>query len=666
MTLEPELFEVPLEEEPAAGAVRVAAVAFPVPLHKAYDYLVPEGMDPKPGCRVRASFGPRRLVGVVTRIFEGVPERKLKKLDAVLDSRPALPEELIETAQWLSRRYGAPLGECLRAALPAFIKSLDESAPLPPASPPRPEPAFTLTPSQREALERLSAKRGGGVLLYGVPASGKTEVYLRLISQVARAGGQALFLLPEISLTKPFYEEFKAALGVPVALWHSQLTPMQRRKTWLALRRGDVKVVVGARSAAMLPFADLRLIVLDEEHDESFKEEGRSPLYHARDVALKRGQAHGALVVLGSATPSLESWQAVKRGELELLAMPDRVSKLARPGVLTVPLPFGRCLSEELVFAVRERLKRGEQSILLVNRRGFSTLFMCGKCGWVMRCEDCGVAMIQHELGDGASHLRCHHCERTSPVPAGCPQGHGPLRILGAGTQKVVAELKKFVPEARVLRMDSDTVLAEKKADRRAYDLFKAGEADVLVGTKLIAKSFHFPDVTLVGVVDADTMLHMPEFRSSERTMQLLAQVAGRSGRAEKPGEVLLQTLQPDHIAIASAGQGDYAAFAEKELASRRELGYPPFTTLIRLIWADPVEEKCADRAQTDCSALRDELAALGHEVVGPAPAVLPRAYGKFRWHALVKVAEGGLEAIVGRLRSLKDVKVNVDPYDLF
>jgi primosomal protein N' (replication factor Y) len=497
-----------------------------------------------------------------------------------------------------------------------------------------------------------------------VPASGKTEVYLRLISKTAREGGQALFLLPEISLTKPFYDEFQAALGVPVALWHSQLTPAQRRKTWLALRRGDVKVVVGARSAAMLPFSDLRLIVLDEEHDESFKEEGRAPLYHARDVALHRGQAHGALVVLGTATPSLESWQAVKRGELELLAMPDRVSKLARPNVMTVPLPFGRCLSEELVSAVRERLKRKEQSILLVNRRGFSTLFMCGKCGWVMRCQDCGVAMIQHELTDGGSHLRCHHCEKTSAIPAGCPQGHGALRILGAGTQKVVSELKKFIPEARVLRMDSDTVLAEKKADKRAYDLFKAGEADVLVGTKLIAKSFHFPDVTLVGVVDADTMLHMPEFRSSERTMQLLAQVAGRSGRAEKPGEVLLQTLQPDHIAIAGAS-GDYAAFAEKELSSRRELGYPPFTTLIRLIWTDPVEEKCADKAQEACVGLRAELEPLGHEVVGPAPAVLPRAYGKFRWHALVKVSDG-LEGIVARLRSLKDVKVNVDPYDLF
>jgi primosomal protein N' (replication factor Y) len=679
----PELFDTEpfLSPEPAAqGRSRIASVAFPVPLHKAFHYLVPEGVVLEPGCRVRAPFGPRRLTGTVLEVFEGVPERKLKFLDSLLDRRPVLPRELLDCAVWMARRYGAPIGECLRCVLPAFIKDSEESAPVAPrpASPP-PAATFTLTSGQTQALsslsDKLSGRRHGAALLYGVPASGKTEVYLRLIRQVAASGGQALFLLPEISLTRPFFDEFSASLDVPVVLWHSKLTARERRLSWLALRRGDIKVVVGARSAALLPFQDLRLIVLDEEQDESFKQEGQSPLYHARDVALHRGKACGAVVVLGSATPSLETWEAARRGEIELIAMPDRVSAVARPNVTVLPLPpFGRCLSEELLMKLRERLERKEQSILLVNRRGFSTLIMCYKCGWVDRCPSCGVAKIQHEERDGSFLLRCHHCEGKGPMPAACPDCKNPdLRVAGTGTQKVVAEVRRALPGARVLRMDRDTVDRERKQDKRIYDRFRAGEADVLVGTKLVAKSFHFPEVTLVGVIDADTMLHMPEFRASERTMQLLAQVAGRAGRAEKKGEVVLQTLQPGHIAIAGAVAGDYGDFAVRELALRRELGYPPYCLLVRLLWTGADEEKLAETAGAACGVLRRALAPSGHEVIGPAPAVLPKARGKFRYHALMKVVEPDqcLAGVLEQARAVElpsgvKLKINVDPYDLF
>jgi primosomal protein N' (replication factor Y) len=658
--------------------MRIADVAFPVPLRKGFHYQVPAGLDVRPGMRVRVEFGAWLRTGTVLSVFDGESPYRLKPVAGVLDREPVLSEELLDCAVWMSRRYGAPIGECIKAVLPAFVKSSEEAVDLPAAagSPPLP-PAWELTSGQSRALDTISQaladRQPAAFLLYGVPASGKTEVYLRLIRQVVGAGGQALFLVPEISLTGPFFGEFCDSLQVPVVLWHSRLKDRERRHSWLAIRRGQVRVVVGARSAALLPFRDLRLAVLDEEQDESFKQEGQSPLYHARDVALHRCRTCRAVTVLGSATPSLESWQAVKRGEVRLVDMPQRVSRLAKPVVTLLPLPSGRAIAPELLDKIKDRLSRREQSILLVNRRGFATVVMCCKCGWVDRCASCGVAKIQHEDPAGGFVLRCHHCTRQSPLPAHCPQCANPgLRVMGTGTQKVVAELRRFVPAARVLRMDRDT-LSERDGDRTLYETFRRGESDVLVGTKLVAKSFHFPQVTLVGVVDADTMLHMPDFRSSERTMQILAQVAGRSGRADKAGEVVLQTLQPEHIAVRGALQGDYAAFADQELVLRRELGYPPFSGLVRLVWSGKDEAALAAAATGVVETLREALSPSGHEVVGPAAAVLPKAGGRFRYHALVKVAEPErhLDAVLARIQEWSCPKplrfqVNVDPYDLF
>lgn len=627
-----------------------------------------------PGMRVRAPFGPRRATGMVLSVFEGQPQRKLKSLEAA-ETEAILPAELLNCALWMSRRYSAPIGECIKAVLPAFVgnqavypdqrtgPAVDSVA-----------PAFTLTSGQEEALkvllQNLEAKTYGAALLYGVPASGKTEVYLRLIRQAVAAGGQALFLLPEISLTQPFFDEFSASLDVPVVLWHSRLTARQRRGAWWGLREGRVKVVVGARSAALLPFSNLRVVVMDEEQDESFKQEGQSPLYHARDIALYRARACDAVAVLGSATPSLETWEMARRKTLSLVRMPQRVSSVSRPIVSVVATPVNGCLSPELLEKLKDRLQKREQSILLVNRRGFSTLLMCHKCGWIDRCDSCGVAKIKHEE-DGAFFLICHHCMKKSPVPEKCPRCANPgLRALGVGTQKVVAELKRALPGARILRMDRDS-LTLKERDKSLYEKFRNGEADILVGTKLVAKSFHFPSVTLVGAIDADTMLHMPDFRASERTMQLLAQVAGRSGRADKAGEVLLQTLHPDHIAVQGTVAGDYGVFAEDELKTREELGYPPYRALVRLIWSGKNEAAVKEVSGQAAERLRQELSKPGYEVVGPAPAVLRLVSKKFRYHLLIKVPHAELEPTLGLARlaatpSGVKLKINVDPYDLF
>lgn len=659
---------------------RIAEIAFPVPLPKGFHYLVPPGLEVSPGARVRAPFGPRWAVGVVVRVFEGEPDRPLKAIGALVDREPALDEELVALARGMAQDLAAPIGECVRAVLPSFVKDLGETVAREEfIRPPREQaaPSFQLTAGQKNALEvmvsRLQARRAATVLLYGVPASGKTEVYLRLIREAIKDGGQALFLLPEISLTQPFFEEFSASLGAPVVLWHSKLGARARRRAWLALRRGEVSVVVGARSAALLPFPKLRLAVLDEEQDESFKQEGQSPLYHAREIALTRCARANALCVLGSATPSLEAWQMAKTGRAELVAMPDRVSKISRPKVESVapPREGAGCISEELLAKIKDRLARREQSILLVNRRGFANFIMCRKCAWVDRCPDCGVALIEHKSENGFI-LRCHHCERKKPAPQACGRcGKGPLRAAGVGTQKVVDEVQRALPGVRVLRMDGDTVSKESRTDDKIYRQFLQRKADILVGTKLVAKSFHFPDVTLVGVVDADTMLNMPDFRSSERTMQLLAQVAGRSGRAEKAGEVLLQTLHPEHVAIAKTMDGDYGAFADSELSARRELKYPPFAALVRLLWLGKNEGAAIEAAEASCGSLRLMLAEHACEVVGPAPAVIRMASGQHRVHALLKVPEGKLAAALAAARAVPlpstvKLKVNVDPYDLF
>ncbi len=655
--------------------MRIAEVAFPVPLPKGYHYLVPDGMKAAPGSRVRAQFGPRMASGVVLSVFDGTPERPLKPLAALMDSRPALSEEGVACARFMARRFGAPIGECLKALVPPFVKSLDESVEVF-AAPKRdvPPPSFELTPGQSATLTRLEnlldAKTYAAALVFGVPASGKTEVYLRLIRRAIKDGGQALFLLPEISLTRPFFDEFSASLGAPVALWHSGLTMRERRRTWLAISRGDVKVIVGARSAALLPLKDLRLAVLDEEQDESFKQDSNSPFYHARDVALERAKSFGALCVLGSATPSLEAWGMARSGAAELLAMPDRVSSVPRPPVTTLPPgKYGDVLSDALVEKLQAVLARGEQSILLVNRRGFSTLTTCQKCRWIDRCADCGVAKITHENPEGGWTLICHHCGKKWPPPAACGAcGDAAVRTGGVGTQRVAAEVKRRIKGAKVLRMDRDTVSKEAKLEERVYDQFRARKADILVGTKLVAKSFHFPEVTLVGVVDADTMLHMPDFRSAERTMQLLAQVAGRAGRADKPGEVLLQTLSPDHEAIKGAAHGDYAAWADAELASRGELAYPPAGGLIRAVLAGPDEAKLAEAASAWADGVRAALP--GADVVGPAPALLRQVRGKFRDHILVKLPAADVEAALKAARAValpSSVKLTLDadPYDM-
>ncbi len=673
--------------------MRIAEVAYPLPLHRTFDYEVPAELTAAvvAGARIRAPFGPRgSLSGVVLSVRDGRSEFKVKPIEKVLDPEPLLSEEHIEFARWLSDRYCAPIGECLKIMIPTNIRNARRElkinqVPKPASLKKNAAAKFTLTRGQEDAIRRigetLKSRRFSSTLLFGVPASGKTEVYIRLIRQAVAEGGQALFLVPEITLTRPFFKEFQASIGLPVALWHSQIGAASRKATWLGIRSGAIRVVVGPRSASLLPFKDLRMVVMDEEQDESYKQDGQVPYYHARDVVFRRAESFGGAVVLGSATPSIEAFARERLSGLEVLRLDERISKTEMPQIRIIDRPpenFGGCLTEELLRSTKSCLERGEQVILLVNRRGFSNFVMCRRCGWVARCSLCDVAFIHHKSGGeatlfGNSHLLCHHCGKRGDMPTHCGKcGKGEFRFAGIGTQRVVADLKARLPFARVLRMDSDTVAKEKITDEGSiYGDFLAGKADILVGTKLVAKGFHFPRVTLVGIVDADSMLNMPDFRAAERTVQMLVQAAGRAGRAEKPGQVLLQTAQTTHYAIQAVARGDYGDFANMELGFREELAYPPRSTLIRVVFQGKKEETVRKASAAAAKELRKSLDEKD-EVLGPAPGVHAKLHGSYRFHLLLKILEEGrLAPTLGFVRSLKlpstvRAKVNVDPYDFF
>lgn len=509
-----------------------------------------------------------------------------------------------------------------------------------------------LNPKQSEVLASLTEMSGrpdpGVALLHGVTGSGKTVVYLRLIASVLERGRSAIVLVPEIALTPQTVQRFRAAFGDDVAVLHSALSTGERHDAWRSLKAGERRVVIGTRSAIFAPVSDPGVIILDEEHDGSYKQSD-TPRYHARALAAVRGREEGALLVLGSATPSLESWHNATAGLYSLFELPERATPHPLPAVDIVDLREVRAtslqagkspesiVSPRLREAVATRLERGEQSILLLNRRGYSTFLQCPACGKVWSCPSCNVSLTFHRA---RARLVCHHCAHEGHVPARCDVcGESELIFTGIGTEQVEKRVAELFPTARVLRMDVDTT-GSKGAHGRLLEQVRRGEIDILLGTQMIAKGLDFPGVTLVGVINADVGLNLPDFRASERTFQLLAQVAGRAGRGGEPGEVLVQTARPHHPALRAALRHDYASFAESELEDREAPGYPPHRRLVNLIVSGPSEERVADAAERVAEAARELVARnslADIDVVGPAPCPIDRIRGRWRWHFLLK-----------------------------
>ncbi|AZV42212.1 primosomal protein N' [Peribacillus asahii] len=505
----------------------------------------------------------------------------------------------------------------------------------------RSEP-LSLTTEQALALhpiqENIRNKEHEVFLLYGVTGSGKTEVYLQAIASVIEKGEEAIMLVPEISLTPQTVKRFKERFGEQVAVMHSGLSIGEKYDEWRKIHRKEVKVVVGARSAIFAPFEHLGLIIIDEEHEASYKQE-ETPRYHARDVAIERAKSHRCPVILGSATPTLESFARAQKGVYKLLTMSRRMNESALPAVEIIDmreeLRNGNrsMFSEMLLTKLTDRLEKREQTVLMLNKRGHSSFVMCRSCGYVIHCPNCDISLTYHRFND---IMKCHYCGHEEGMPNVCSECESEhIRFFGTGTQKVEEELAKILPEARVIRMDVDTT-SKKGSHERLLNAFGEGKADILLGTQMIAKGLDFPNITLVGVLSADTMLHLPDFRSSEKTFQLLTQVSGRAGRHDLPGEVVIQTYTPEHYSIELAALQHYDSFYEREMLIRRQSHYPPYFYLVLITVSHEDVMKTVATTEKITHYLRMQLSP--HSIIlGPVASPLSRINNRYRYQCLIK-----------------------------
>ena len=745
--------------------MKLADVALPVPLGKAFTYEIPAHLEALivPGTRVVCPFGGRRLAGVVLETREGEPPPKVKAI-AEIAKVPSIPEDLLSLLKEVAAYYLAPIGEVMRLALPPLDRETDRALKDPSlfdtargvsertvqwiTATSAVEPSGTLSPkaaallahirsagalplarlseawptaraqvkkleelglvrsdkrarpndpffseevekdapheptaAQSEANARISeALRAGeaaSFLLHGVTGSGKTEVYLRAISHAKELGRGIIVLVPEIALTPQLVGRFRARFGDDVAVLHSGLTPKERFLMWMRLRSGEVHVAIGARSALFAPVSNVGLIVVDEEHDPSFKQE-EGVRYHARDMAILRAHRSRAVCILGSATPSLESEYLSRTGKLTKLSLPSRARANELPKIEIVDLrrigagPTGdKRISIHLHRAIEETLARREQGILFLNRRGFSPSVRCEACGTASSCPHCSVALTYHK--GRRPILRCHYCDFETELLVACAKcGQNALVLEGLGTEKLEETLQTAFPTARIARLDRD--VASGRNVEKVLARVRNREVDILVGTQMVTKGHDLPSVTLVGVINADAALSIPDFRASERAFQLMVQVAGRAGRADAKGRVLIQTYDPENAAITFAATHDVNGFLDREFADRKELSYPPFSRMA-LVRVDAPEESVARAAceQLTQVALTVREGEKSVDIVGPAAAPVARVRNRFRFRTMIRAAERPalrrvcaaiLRAVPTLPRTVR-VTVDIDPVQL-
>jgi primosomal protein N' (replication factor Y) len=539
----------------------------------------------------------------------------------------------------------------------------------------------TLTGAQSSVLTQIEQQMNSGAysafLLHGVTGSGKTEIYMRAMSKALSLGRSAMMLVPEIALTPVFSRRLRARFGDQVAIFHSSLQKGERFDEWTRVRNGDARVVIGTRSAVFAPVKNLGLIVVDEEHESSYRQQ-ESPYYNARDVAIVRAQKESATVVLGSATPSLESFHNARKGKYHFVALPERIGArpMAEAKIIDMRNVFvrhgkPRVFSDELLEAIRQTRERGEQSIILLNRRGYSSFILCRSCGETVQCPNCDVTLTYHR---SERVIVCHYCNHREAVPRVCPScGKKYIYYVGEGTEQLEEMLKLLFPALRVARIDRDTTARRKMFEQTLID-FSVGRIDTLVGTQMLAKGHDFPNVTLVGVVSVDAGLALPDFRSAERTFQLITQVAGRAGRGDRPGRVLIQTYHPYHYALRHACAQDYEGFYDEELRYRQNHSYPPFVALASLLVHGPDLGK----VRNDSLELRKQLDLVNQErkcrVLGPAPAPLSRLKGEHRFQLLIKsrsrkdlreMADAAMRAVAESGVNLRSINLEIDPVSI-
>ncbi|MBI1909623.1 MAG: primosomal protein N' [Deltaproteobacteria bacterium] len=641
-------------------------VALPIPKNRTFTYrLAPGQLSPiKAGSRVLVPFGRRKMVGIVLSFPSTTSISGIKEILEVLDPEPVFSERMLALLKEVSREVLSPIGEVLKVALPAVLgrprfrirtgpvsgspspkvfgttvryslRPFVEGSPSP--------PVLNLNPHQKSALAKIDEARRSGerlFLLHGVTGSGKTEVYLQVIQKLLEEKKQVLLLTPEIGLTPQLVERVRDRFGNQCLLYHSGLSDGERLQTWQRVYHGEGSLVVGTRSAVFLPFSNLGLIVMDEEQDPSYKQEDRLR-YHAREIARRRCQKEGAFLLLGSATPSLESFYQCTTGAHSYFFLPERATGASLPEIVISDMRKEEktsIFSKSLLAALAENLYRHQQSLLFLNRRGFANFLVCHYCGEYFPCPRCHVSLTLHQK---KRQLHCHYCDWRVEAPTQCPQcGGDRIRESGFGTEKVEEEVRTIFPEARVARLDRDT-MTRKEAWPELLARLQRQEIDILIGTQMIAKGHDYPGITLVGVLNADTILNFPDFRASERTFHLLLQVAGRAGRGSDPGRVFIQTYHPDHPCFESLPAHNILEFYRKELMERQELNYPPFSRIVRLEWNGTDREKVEITAVTMAGLLKEKLP-LAVTLLGPAPCPLEKLRNRYRWHLLAKVKKMG------------------------
>lgn len=660
----------------------------PLPLAGTFTYAVTDEQAAviKPGVRVRVQFGKRKTyIALVLKVHNQYPlKHEVKEIISVLDPEPVVIESQLQLWEWISEYYMCTPGEVFKAALPARLnpgrksrKKAIENKPLSGLS--------ELNSSQLQAYHEIkdAFRRSDVVLLHGITSSGKTEIYIHLIQEVLQQGKQVLYLLPEIALTTQIISRLQAVFGSRISLYHSRSTDAERAKTWNRLlmsgsgNEDDIQIILGVRSSVLLPYRNPGLVIIDEEHENTYKQFDPAPRYHARDTALMLARQHGAKVLLGTATPSVESYYHCMTGKYQLVNLHERYMNLELPEITVVSTRDLRRrklmqshFSPILLNHVEKALKNGEQIILFQNRRGFSLYLECEHCGEVPRCRRCDVSLTYHKKNN---RLHCHYCGYQIPTPSACPScDHNSLRMKGFGTEKVEEEIALFFPDARVERLDLDAAHS-----RRSYEQliarFEMKESDILVGTQMVSKGLDFDNVKVVGIMNADTMLNYPDFRAHERSYQLMSQVSGRAGRKKNRGTVIIQTTDPEHPVIRQVVRNDYVAMYNNQLEERRKFRYPPFSRMVE------VTLKHRDKVLLDiASGYLSSLLRLSirGKIMGPEYPLISRIHNLHLKSILLKIEKGKdltrtKQHILSAIREMQSkpefrsvqITLDVDPY---
>ncbi|MGB6977392.1 MAG: primosomal protein N' [Gammaproteobacteria bacterium] len=660
----------------------ILKVAVPSPLYTALDYLPPESTsDLQPGMRVQVPLKGKNKVGILLSVTQqsSIPHSKLRPAIAVLDSTPLVPTMILQLLQWASDYYHHPIGEVMQACLPGLLRRGRETKNAVFSNPATGAityaPALELNPAQQLAVEAIgNANSFNTFLLDGVTGSGKTEVYLQAIARVLAAQRQALILVPEIGLTPQMLARFQQRFTVPIAVLHSKLADRERFETWLAAKAGQIPIVIGTRSAVFTPLPKLGLIILDEEHDVSFKQQSGFR-YSARDLAIMRGHMENIPVLLGSATPSLESLQNTLQGRYQRLSLPSRAGTAALPRFSVVDIrqqPLDEGLSAPLLDAIKQHTQQGSQVLLFLNRRGYAPTLLCHHCGWHADCERCDARLTLHQK---PRQLFCHHCGKGAAVPSHCSKCQSSsLLALGLGTERIELALERHFPDITRMRIDSDTT-RRKGSLQEMLDSIHEGQSQILIGTQMLTKGHHFPNVTLVGIVHADQSLFSADFRALERLGQLITQVAGRAGRAAKAGEVMLQTHHPDHPLLQQLLREGYQPFSQTLLGERQAAQLPPFAYLT-IISAEALQQQEPLQFLQVVAEIARANAGTEVQVLGPIPALMERRAGHYRAQLLLRSnlrrsLQDVLKQLINRISTLETARkvrwsIDVDPQEMF